>query len=251
MCYELNLSKRYSKPQTDEVFRIKRRLRQGDPLSLFLFRLVAEAFQIINVKACKKNIYKGISLTDGGDNLSLLQYADDVLFFGKWSRSNANTLIHILNCIKEASGLKVNLAKSRIFRVGVDIDEVETVASSLGCIHDSIPFLYPGLPGMVLETWCGLWSWRIPPYDWAIDDLASLISPICNMALSSDDVDKWVWDRDASGTFKVKILSDNLQGILLSNHSLDSHHVWNSETLRKINICVWRASIDRLPTMYN
>nr|GEU31116.1 hypothetical protein [Tanacetum cinerariifolium] len=173
MCYELNLSKRYSKPQTDEVFRIK--------------------------------------------------YADDVLFFGKWSRLDANTFIHILNCIKEALGLKVNLAKSRIFGVGVDIDEVETFASSLGCIHDSIPFLYPSLPidskfpwarilffgrilglwmGMVHETWCGLCSWRIPPRDRAIDDLASLISRIGNMAVSSDDVDKWVWDRYASGTFK-------------------------------------------------
>ncbi|GJW79784.1 hypothetical protein Tco_0143759 [Tanacetum coccineum] len=108
----------------------------------FLFLLVIEALQIVIVEACKKDIYKGISLTDGGDNLSLLQYVDDALFFGNWSRLNANTLIHIINCFEEASGLKVNLAKSRIFRVGVDIDEVETVASSLGCIHDSIPFLY-------------------------------------------------------------------------------------------------------------
>ncbi|GKD76601.1 putative RNA-directed DNA polymerase, eukaryota, reverse transcriptase zinc-binding domain protein [Tanacetum coccineum] len=89
---------------------------------------------------------RGIYHTKGGDYMSRIQYADDALFFGKWSRSNANTLIHILNCFEEESSLKVNLAKSRIFRIGVDIEEVKMVSSSLGCTHDSIPFLYLGLP---------------------------------------------------------------------------------------------------------
>ncbi|GJR58116.1 reverse transcriptase domain, reverse transcriptase zinc-binding domain protein [Tanacetum coccineum] len=139
-------------------FKMERGLRQGVPLSLFLFLLVAEALQIAIIEACKKDIYKGISLTDGGDNLSLLQYADDALFFGKWSRSNANTLIHILKCFEEASDLKVNLAKSRIFGVGVDIEKVETVASSLGCTHDSIPFLYLGLPVGKKMHFCEGWD---------------------------------------------------------------------------------------------
>nr|GEX48002.1 reverse transcriptase domain, reverse transcriptase zinc-binding domain protein [Tanacetum cinerariifolium] len=77
-------------------------------------------------RACNKGIYQGISLMQDGDNLSLLQHADDALLFGKWSRSNANTLILILKCFEEASGLKVNLAKSKIFGIGVEIEEVET-----------------------------------------------------------------------------------------------------------------------------
>ncbi|GJR68620.1 putative RNA-directed DNA polymerase, eukaryota, reverse transcriptase zinc-binding domain protein [Tanacetum coccineum] len=123
-------------------FKMERGLCQGDPLSPFLFLLVAEAIQNVIVESC----YKGIYNTKGGDNMSRIQYADDALFFGKWSRSNANTLIHILNCFEEESGLKVNLAKSRIFRIGVDIEEVKILYSSLGCTHDSIPFLYLGLP---------------------------------------------------------------------------------------------------------
>nr|GEX11649.1 hypothetical protein [Tanacetum cinerariifolium] len=84
--------------------------------------------------ACIKGLFKGVSLADNEVNLSLLQYADDALFFGEWSRSNANNLILILKCFKDALGLKVHLDKSRIFGVGVDINEAEVVASSLGCL---------------------------------------------------------------------------------------------------------------------
>ncbi|GKF88208.1 putative RNA-directed DNA polymerase, eukaryota, reverse transcriptase zinc-binding domain protein [Tanacetum coccineum] len=67
-------------------FKMERGLRQGDPLSPFLFLIVAEALQIAVLEACSKGVYKGITLADGGANLSLLQYADDALFIGEWSR---------------------------------------------------------------------------------------------------------------------------------------------------------------------
>nr|GEY62830.1 RNA-directed DNA polymerase, eukaryota, reverse transcriptase zinc-binding domain protein [Tanacetum cinerariifolium]GEZ01163.1 RNA-directed DNA polymerase, eukaryota, reverse transcriptase zinc-binding domain protein [Tanacetum cinerariifolium] len=46
----------------------------------------------------------------------------------------------------EASGLKVNIAKSRLFGVGVPNLDVEAIAFSLGCSHDTTPFVYLGLP---------------------------------------------------------------------------------------------------------
>ncbi|GKB50883.1 RNA-directed DNA polymerase, eukaryota [Tanacetum coccineum] len=67
-------------------FKMERGLRQGDPLSPFLFLIVVEALQIAVLEACSKGVYKGITLADGGANLSLLQYADDALFIGEWSR---------------------------------------------------------------------------------------------------------------------------------------------------------------------
>nr|GEX84742.1 RNA-directed DNA polymerase, eukaryota, reverse transcriptase zinc-binding domain protein [Tanacetum cinerariifolium] len=82
-------------------------LRQGDPLSPFLFLLVVEALQVNILDACNKGFCKGLSLAD--------------------------------------NGLKVNLSKSILFGVGVDLSKVEVVASSLNCLHDSIPFLYLGL----------------------------------------------------------------------------------------------------------
>ncbi|GKA29034.1 putative RNA-directed DNA polymerase, partial [Tanacetum coccineum] len=133
-------------------FEMERGIRQGDPLSPFLFLIVAE------VKVCEKGFYKGLFLSNSGANVSLLQYADDALFFGDWSRLNAKYLINILKAFELASGLKVNLSKSRIIGVGVPFVEVESLTSSLGCSHGSIPFIYLGLPVGKRMRFCDGWS---------------------------------------------------------------------------------------------
>ncbi|GKB46064.1 arginine repressor C-terminal-like domain-containing protein [Tanacetum coccineum] len=366
-------------------FRLERGLQQGDPLSPFLFLIVAKALKVTILKACDKGIYNGLSLVESGSNLSLLQYADDALFFGEWSRSNASILIHILHCFELALGLKVNMTKSRILGVGVPNSDVENIASSLGCSHDFLLFSYLGLPvrkrprscsgwsdvinrfrdrlsswkakslsigsllevgvgsllaknlgllgkwkwrflvekivlwrivikdfyridggfgsshnsfglsgiwcdiikyvscidpifnnsfalkvssGLVtsfwvdpwcpngpilknvyprlfaLETqkdckvadrwkffngiWVGNWLWRLPPRGRAIDDLASLEGLI--------------------GSLKVKSLSKSIQNLLLASDIIDKHSLWNSWIHRKVNICMLRASLDRLTT---
>ncbi|GJU45999.1 RNA-directed DNA polymerase, eukaryota [Tanacetum coccineum] len=127
-------------------FKMERGLRQGDPLSPFLFLLVAEALQVSIIEACNKGLFKGVYLAEDGSNVSLLQCADDALFFRKWSRSNARNLILILKCFEEASGLNFNLSRSRIFGVGVGLDEVEAMASSLNYSHDNLPFMYLSFP---------------------------------------------------------------------------------------------------------
>ncbi|GKE78547.1 putative RNA-directed DNA polymerase, eukaryota, reverse transcriptase zinc-binding domain protein [Tanacetum coccineum] len=127
-------------------FFMERGLRQGDPLSPFLFLIVAEALQVTILNACDIGFYKGVRLSNSGLNVSLLQFADDALLFGEWSRLNASNLINILKCFEMRSGLKVNLDKSRIFRVGVPDNDVSSVASSLGCAHGILPFIYLGLP---------------------------------------------------------------------------------------------------------
>ncbi|GJX06227.1 arginine repressor C-terminal-like domain-containing protein [Tanacetum coccineum] len=48
--------------------------------------------------------------------------------------------------ILEACGLKINITKSRLFKVEVPVVDIEVVASSLGCSHVSLPFIYLGLP---------------------------------------------------------------------------------------------------------
>ncbi|GJW19070.1 hypothetical protein Tco_0026506 [Tanacetum coccineum] len=53
--------------------------------------------------------------------------------------------------------LKVNLSKIRPFGIGVDLTEVEVVASSLKCSHDSIPFLYLSLPVGKNMQYCNGW----------------------------------------------------------------------------------------------
>ncbi|KAJ0577283.1 putative RNA-directed DNA polymerase [Helianthus annuus] len=130
---------------TDE-FEIKRGLRQGDPLSPFLFTIVMEALHVMVDKATKAELFKGVKITREGLCLSHLFYADDALFLGNWSDENFRILNRILRCFQMASGLKVNLFKSKVYGVGVNDEEVEDLANILGCRKGEFPFIYLGLP---------------------------------------------------------------------------------------------------------
>ncbi|KAJ0628987.1 putative RNA-directed DNA polymerase [Helianthus annuus] len=126
-------------------FNCTRGLRQGDPLSPFLFIMAMEALTGIMHKASSIGLFQGIKCSTNGPILTHLLYADDVVFLGKWSVENAKNLRRILRCFFMASGLKVNLAESNIFGVGIEHNEAEVMANVLGCKAGSFPFKYQGL----------------------------------------------------------------------------------------------------------
>nr|GFC62486.1 RNA-directed DNA polymerase, eukaryota, reverse transcriptase zinc-binding domain protein [Tanacetum cinerariifolium] len=76
--------------------------------------------------------------------LSHMFYADDAVFVGQWSDENINTLINVLDCFHRASGLKINMSKSKLFSVNVEGNKVKQAASKLGCLTLSCPFSYLG-----------------------------------------------------------------------------------------------------------
>ncbi|KAJ0899055.1 putative RNA-directed DNA polymerase [Helianthus annuus] len=126
-------------------FECTRGLRQGDPLSPFLFVIVMEALTGIMKKATSAGLFNGIKVTNEGPYLSHLIYADDVVFIGEWSIVNVNNLRRILRCFYLASGLKVNLDKCSIYGVGVNEGEVEAMAQVLKCRKGTFPFKHLGL----------------------------------------------------------------------------------------------------------
>ncbi|GJU39538.1 RNA-directed DNA polymerase, eukaryota [Tanacetum coccineum] len=74
-------------------FQFQKGLKQGDPLSLFLFILIMEILHLSFQKLVDEGLFKGISLSSSLQ-LSHLFYADDVIFMGKWSDSNITTIVH-------------------------------------------------------------------------------------------------------------------------------------------------------------
>ncbi|GKD66776.1 RNA-directed DNA polymerase, eukaryota, reverse transcriptase zinc-binding domain protein [Tanacetum coccineum] len=88
-------------------------------------------------------MYTGIKLCSSL-NLSHLFYADDVMFVGQWCDSNINTLVHALECFHRASGLKINMNKSKILGIQVEVVKVKQAASKLGCLILNTPFSYLG-----------------------------------------------------------------------------------------------------------
>ncbi|GKC43105.1 hypothetical protein Tco_1060827, partial [Tanacetum coccineum] len=78
-------------------------------------------------------------------NLSHLFYADDAIFLDQWSELNIDSLVRVLDCFFRASGLRINMCKSKIMGVNVEDGMVKNAASKLGCLVLKTPFTYLGM----------------------------------------------------------------------------------------------------------
>nr|GEX09150.1 RNA-directed DNA polymerase, eukaryota [Tanacetum cinerariifolium] len=107
-------------------------LKQGDPLSLFLFILIMESLHLSFSRAVDEGVFKGVQL-NGSLSISHIFYADDVMFIGEWSDANLKGIINILQCFFLASGLKINIYKSQELGVGILRNIEMEAAASLGC----------------------------------------------------------------------------------------------------------------------
>ncbi|GJW52675.1 RNA-directed DNA polymerase, eukaryota [Tanacetum coccineum] len=158
-----------------EEFQFCKGLKQGDPLSPFLFILIIESLHLSFQRVVDAGLFMGIKLSHSV-NLSHMFYADDAVFVGQWSDSNINTLIHVLDCFYRASGLRMNMCKSKIVGVHVEGGKVKHAASKLGCLTLNTPFSYLGskVGGSMsqVQAWkvvidkvkSLLYKWKIKPY---------------------------------------------------------------------------------------
>jgi hypothetical protein len=109
-----------------EEFQFFKGLKQGDPLSPFIFILIMESLHISFQRVVDAGMFKGIVL-DSSMQISHMFYADDAVFVGQWSNSNIDTIVHVLKCFHRASGLGINMSKSKIMWIVVNDDRVEHV----------------------------------------------------------------------------------------------------------------------------
>ncbi|KAJ0780408.1 putative RNA-directed DNA polymerase [Helianthus annuus] len=120
-------------------------MRQGDPISPFLFVIVMEALSCMFNKASSLGIVKGVSLPNEGPTITHLFYADDAIIMGEWSKDNIRNVVRILKCFHVCSGLRINLGKSNLIGVGVQPEEVDEMAIVVGYCTGSFPFKFLGL----------------------------------------------------------------------------------------------------------
>lgn len=98
-----------------DEFHPSRGIRQGDPLSPYLFVLCIEKlFQMISC-AVDQSLWKPIQVSRGGPKISYLAFADDVLLFAEASEGQISLIKQILNMFCRSSGQKVSEEKTRIF----------------------------------------------------------------------------------------------------------------------------------------
>ncbi|KAM0002505.1 putative RNA-directed DNA polymerase [Helianthus debilis subsp. tardiflorus] len=235
-------------------FQCQKGVRQGDPLSPFLFLIIMEAFSCLVRKACELGELKDLRFLSGNLPISHLLYADDAVILGEWSRDNIEKTARLLRVFHSCSGLKINIKKSFLFGIGVGNEEVTEMANLLGCRHGEFPFDYLGVKQCVVAdrlVWDGR-MWKFIP-NWkhilsTVEELSEMqdVEFLLNNSSLSREVDRWVWGEDANEPMSVSSVKKWVRNgsEVRRDHSMR----WESWVPNKVKVFVWRAEMGRIPT---
>ncbi|GKV44022.1 hypothetical protein SLEP1_g51253 [Rubroshorea leprosula] len=213
--------------------KINRGLRQGDPLSPYLFLLVAEGLNGIISSAINHGLFEGINIGNRGMIISHLQFADDSILFGKATEGNIWAAKSIMRIFKLASGLKINIQKSQLLGMNVSKEWMSKMSYILSCKEGVFPCKYLGVPigGNVKST--SMWKPLIENFEKKLSSWKGrLLSfggriTLLNAVLSSLPV----------FTMSVHLLP---KGLILSLDKIRRNFLWGGrEGKRKINWVSW------------
>ena len=96
-----------------DAINTERRCRQGDPISPYLYILAGQV-QSILLSRCVE--IKGINIK--GQELKIIQYADDTTLFLDGSCSSFEAALNMLKIFGSISGLNVNKDQTKLVWIG-------------------------------------------------------------------------------------------------------------------------------------
>ena len=129
-----------------DFFGSSRGLRQGDPLSPFLFDIFMEALSRMLVSSTAAGQFSGFTVGNEAGSLmsvSHLLFADDTLVFYDADSTHIIALRGILSRFEEMSRLRINLGKSELVPVG-DVPNFHELVEILGCRESALLLKYLG-----------------------------------------------------------------------------------------------------------
>ncbi|MCH80575.1 LINE-1 reverse transcriptase like [Trifolium medium] len=177
-----------------EEFTVGKGLRQGDPLSPFLFLLAAEGLSGMVNKAVDIGKFAGFKVNDS-IRFQILQFADDTILMNDCSWENVRTMESILRGFELVSGLKINFVKSKLYGINVEANFLAAAATFLDCSFDSIPFKFLGIP-------VGANPRRLATWKPIVESMAKRLSSWngCNLSIGVVTGPKdSLWWRDVAG----------------------------------------------------
>jgi hypothetical protein len=95
-------------------FSPERGLRQGDPLSPYLFIICADVLSASIAKAQENKLIHGVKIAPRAPEITHLFFADDSLMFCRANEKETSKMKDIINTYQQASGQMVNYNKSEL-----------------------------------------------------------------------------------------------------------------------------------------
>jgi len=136
--------------ELSEAFAPERGLRQGDPLSPYLFLLCAEGFSELLRNAEESGMVKGLKICHGAPSVSHLLFVDDSLILCRADRGEAQHLQSLLQLYEACSGQVINKEKSAImFSPNTPSDIRAEMMQALQVQRETMNERYLGLPVFV------------------------------------------------------------------------------------------------------
>ncbi|GJV52307.1 RNA-directed DNA polymerase, eukaryota [Tanacetum coccineum] len=209
-----------------------RGLKQCDPLSPFLFILVMERLHLSFRKVMDAGLFSGISINNSL-TISNLLYAGDAVFVGKWDMSNIRTIVNVLKCFHLASGLKLNIHKSKIIRVGIRAEEVDLAAREVDDM--ALKHRYPRLYALELSKYISVseklssdslvFSFRRIPKGGIEEEQQRSLQARIEGIILAPMLDRWIWSYESSGEFSVKSARSFIDDSLLPKEDVPTRWV--------------------------
>ena len=131
----------------------KRGIRQGDPLSPYLFLICSEGLSNLLRKATANRMLSGMNISRRGPSITHIFFADDSLIFCKANQDQTKELMRVLDVYGLASGQVINLEKSSIlFSKNVQPGLMLQICRTMGNMQRVCQGKYLGLPMVVSRT---------------------------------------------------------------------------------------------------
>ncbi|GJT36521.1 cysteine-rich receptor-like protein kinase 2 [Tanacetum coccineum] len=250
----------------EKVFDSVRGLRQGDPLSHFLFILAMEGLHALSCKAEDLGLFKGANIGRDDMNVSHLMYADDVIFLGECSVLGVG--VSDLEVVRMAKLIRCGVASFPMKYLGVPVGC--NMARFHGGVFDE-KARYPSLSpwGSILKSVFSLkrkgidllslcsrsigngestkfWS---DHWGGAESHQFEALKVILKDVVLSDHQDSWKWSLHASAGFSVASVRQLVDSRILEvDHNASR---WNRCVPIKVNIFLWRLTLNKLPSRVN
>ncbi|KAL4340013.1 hypothetical protein GQ457_08G033300 [Hibiscus cannabinus] len=125
----------------------QRGLRQGDPLSPFLFVICMQGLSATLLAEQAAGRIMGIRTSQKGPQVNHLLYADDSIVFIRNSEREASRLKEVLRLFAESSGQRINFGKSTVFySPSTPSADRHRISAILGIAEVFDPGIYLGVP---------------------------------------------------------------------------------------------------------